>query len=380
MPATSPPNASTTHQTPNNEHENNTIVSLRGPCLENTHFIHIAIVTPTGTPLYTTGTPNRTTLLRSALKPIQALAILSTGASTKYSLTDADIALLCASHSSEPHHISRARSILARTGVHESVLTCGGHAAINPAVNREWVKCDFTPTGIHSNCSGKHAGMIAGALALGERAEGYQELEHPMQKRVGRLTEEMSACKPEEVAWAVDGCNLPAPALPLVGLARMFAGLAGARDGIGEGAGEEGGDEMNGQLSRIFDAMATYPELVGGQGRFCTEMMTAFRGLLVGKVGADGCYGIGIRASSLENGHGHGHGAMGIAVKIEDGNLDILYAAIPEILEQLGIGTPEMRRQLDGWRFPVMKNTAGVVIGRLEHRFKIRKVGESNDD
>ncbi|KAH9864059.1 hypothetical protein J1614_009992 [Plenodomus biglobosus] len=388
----------------NHTHNHNDIATFRGPCLENTHKIHIAVVSPPPSTLtHSTNDPQRPTLARSALKPIQALATLSTNAGTLFSLSPADLALLCASHSSEPRHIARARSILQRTGMPEAVLVCGWHAAVRPAgVNREVEGVDrgVQKTGIYNNCSGKHVGMVAGALALGQAPESYAEFGGAMQERVRSVVREVGCCGDEEVQWAVDGCNLPAPALPLVGLARMFAGVAAARDGVAEseGRGEAAGlrgemgdgargsgedcpaDERACHLAQIFDAMTSYPELVGGEGRFCTELMIAYEGLLIGKVGADGCYGIGIRASpcssSSGNGDVTGHGAMGIAVKIEDGNLDILYAAIPEILKQLDIGTPEMRRKLDTWRFPVMKNTAGVVSGRLEHRFKILKVGQ----
>lgn len=75
-------------------------------------------------------------------------------------------------------------------------------------------------------------------------------------------------------------------------------------------------------MSRIFHAMTRYPELVAGDERFCIVLMQAFQGAFIGKLGADG--------------------AMGISVKIEDGNVDILHPAVVKILEQLAIGTAEM--------------------------------------
>jgi L-asparaginase II len=158
-------------------------------------------------------------------------------------------------------------------------------------------------------------------------------------------------------------------------LGRIYAGFAAAADvvegGDGDGDGGGGGGLVSGRerdMGRIFQAMTRYPELVGGEGRFCTALMRVYQGMLIGKVGADGCYGVGIRASEDTRRLG-ADGAIGIAVKIEDGNREVLYSAVVEILAQLDIGTPEMRRELAKFHRPNIVNTAGVVTGSYTHRF-----------
>lgn len=353
------------------------VISLRGGCLENKHKIHAAVVDGDGKLLYSVGDPSRMTLARSAAKPFQTLAILETGAADKFHFDDEDVALVCASHSSEPRHITRAQAILKKAGMKEKHLTCGGHPAQNVAVDRAWIKADYVPTAIDNNCSGKHAGMVAGAVALGASVPDYYRPEHPLQQRVMRAVEEISGLGQEEVRWAVDGCNLPAPALPLTNLAIMFARLADARSELEKGSesllpARDVGEQRRRYLAWIHKSMSSYSGLVAGEGRFCTDLMTAFQGLLVGKVGADGCYGVGVRATSSTE-HGH-RSAIGIAVKVEDGNLDVLYAAVPEILEQMGIGTSDMRYQMEKWQHPPIKNTAGVVTGGFEHHFQLQRV------
>jgi L-asparaginase II len=99
-------------------------------------------------------------------------------------------------------------------------------------------------------------------------------------------------------------------------------------------------------------------------------LMNAFGGALVGKLGADGSYGIGVRASSQTAAHTakagaqSAQGALGIAVKIEDGNVGVLYAVVAEVLAQLDIGTAEQRAKLDSFHTPRMLNTMGVATGR----------------
>lgn len=351
------------------------VITDRAGVVENRHGVHAAIVDARGRLLFAVGDPARITLVRSAAKPAQALAIVETGALQKFNLDNADLALMCASHSSEDRHVTRARSILSKIRCREEDLQCGGHPAVSDAVNRSWIKADFTPTAVYSNCSGKHAGMLAGTKALGADVKTYHLPTNPMQVRVREAVDEICHLEANGSLWGTDGCNLPAPAFPLHCLARMYAVFA---DGASQA--ESGDFETTPRtqaLSRIFHAMSTYPELVAGEDRFCKVLMTAFQGLLIGKLGAAGCYGIGIKETERTRELG-ADGGLGIAVKIEDGNIEILYSAITEILEQLQLGEPEMRQQLSRFHRPDIKNTVGTVTGKTYHAFKVRAVDDSD--
>jgi L-asparaginase II len=330
----------------------------RGDLIENTHAAHVAVVDAEGRLIYAFGDPSRMTLARSAAKPAQALAVLETGALDRFGFDDADLALMCASHNSEPRHIERTRAMLAKAHVTEADLRCGGHAPLSDAVWKEWIRRDYTPTGVCSNCSGKHAGMLAGAQALGAAVIDYHLPEHPLQVRVKRTVAELCDLPEDGVQWATDGCNLPTPAFPLDRLARLFMKLANAEVEITPRAKA---------LARIYRAMTTYPELVAGNGRFCTALMQAFDGDLVGKVGADASYAIGVRATSTR-------GALGIAVKVEDGNTAVLYAIVAHVLAQLDIGQETQRAKLAGYGNPPMRNTMGIETGRLVVSMPLERV------
>jgi L-asparaginase II len=345
------------------------VVTDRNGIVENRHEIHAAVIDKSGKLLYAVGNPSRLTLARSAAKPSQALAILETGCFDKFGFENADLALMCASHSSEDRHITRTRTILARIQAEETDLRCGGHSALSEEVNRAWIKKDYLPTGVCNNCSGKHAGMLAGAKAIGADITDYHLPDHPMQLRVKRVFEELCGADAHGVKWGTDGCNLPAPALPLKVMGQVYADLAEAADSVEKGAYTL----RQSQQSQIFHAMSQHPEQVGGEGRFCTMLMTAFQGLLVGKIGADGCYGIGIRANDQTKRLG-ADGAVGIAVKVEDGNIPILYAVVAELLERLQIGTPEMRRQLESFHQLKVMNTMNIVTGHATFAFNVRAV------
>ncbi|OAA59455.1 L-asparaginase II [Cordyceps fumosorosea ARSEF 2679] len=350
--------------------DDNHVVIDRNGIIENRHQLHAVVVDSTGRVLLAVGDPDRVTLVRSAAKPAQAVAIVETGALECYSLDDADLALMCASHSSEERHVDRARRILAAAGNAEADLRCGGHPAILADRNAAWLRAGFDPTPVWSNCSGKHAGMLAAARAIGAGPSDYHLLSHPLQQRVRRVTEEIAGlpAPEQQIRWAVDGCNMPAPAYPLVRLATTYAAFADAADGD-----DEAPPARRRSMARVFRAMAAHPDMVAGEGRFCTELMRAFGGRVVGKVGADACYGVGVRAGEDTRRLG-AVGAVGIAAKVEDGNMDILYGAVAEILGRLEIGDAETRAALDGFHGVVVKNTVGVVTGRVSYPFKLQAV------
>ena len=321
----------------------------RGDEVENTHAAHVAVVDVEGRIVASFGDPSRMTLARSAAKPAQALAVVETGALERFGFDDADLALMCASHNSEPRHIERTRQMLAKAQASEADLRCGGHVPLSDAVWKEWIKRDFIPGAACSNCSGKHAGMLAGARAIGAAIADYHLPAHPLQIRVKHTMADVVDLPDDGVHWAIDGCNLPTPALALDRMARLYARLADA------GSGSRASPH-SAALARIYRAMTTYPELVAGEGRFCTRIMQAFKGALVAKVGADASYTIGVQRPE---------GVLGIAVKVEDGNTTVLYAIVVDVLLQLGIGTQAQHRELDIFHSPPMRNTVGIETGRL---------------
>lgn len=358
----------------------------RNGIIENRHYVHAAIVDAQGKLLFSLGDPSRVTLLRSCAKPVQTLAILEAGNPSQYD--QAEVALMCASHSSESFHVARVMKMLDRAGCNENDLRCGSHEPLDDRVKRKWARDDYYPTPATSNCSGKHAGMLLASRTLGLDVTDYHHLDHPLAVRVKMVTEELlnAGISNTQVLWGVDGCNLPAPAAPLQVPAAVYARFAQAKDICGK-EDDAQVDERTTLMARIFTAMYEHPEMVGGTDRFCTVLMRACKGRLIAKLGADGTYCVGVRASvsSPYNGsvtwQNAGPDAFGVAVKIEDGSTEALYTAVVEILVQLGVLPDQGEPWSDGDKYTALRpftkpdryNTNGDLAGASQCRFKLKQ-------
>jgi len=280
------------------------VESWRGTVLESRHRVHVAVVDATGRLVASAGDPDYRTFWRSAAKPFQALPLVEDGAVERFGLNRQDLALACASHSSDPAQVALVRDFLQRIGCSERDLMCGPHRPLSDAVATDYETRGVRLTAIYSNCSGKHTGMLALARVHGWPTEFYVRVEHPAQQRCLKSVSEYTDVPAAEVGVAVDGCGVACFALPLRNMALAYSRLDGP----------------------ILEAMTLHPELVAGEGRPCTEMMRAHPGRVVTKVGAEGVY------SALLVREG-----LGVSLKVEDGHSLASALAIAAVLAELGL-------------------------------------------
>jgi len=280
------------------------VESWRGPVLESRHTVHVAVVDGAGRLVASAGDPEYRTFWRSAAKPFQAVPLIEDGAVERFGLSRQDLALACASHSSEPAQVALVRDFLRRIGCTERDLLCGPHRPLSEAVARDYETRGVRLTAVYSNCSGKHTGMLALAKAHGWPTEFYARAEHPVQQRCLKSVSEYTDVPAEEIGVAVDGCGVACFALPLRNMALAYTRLDGP----------------------ILEAMMLHPELIAGEQRPCTELMRAHPGRVVTKVGAEGVY------SALLVREG-----LGVSLKVEDGHSLASALAIAAVLTELGL-------------------------------------------
>jgi L-asparaginase II len=302
--------------------------------VETRHRVHAAVVDAGGQVVAEAGDPGLVTFWRSGAKPFQALPLVADGVVGRFGMTVPELAISCASHSSEPAQVQLVRDLLAKIGCSERDLMCGPHPPLSPVVAQDYATRGLRLTAVYSNCSGKHAGMLALARHHGWPVEFYTRLEHPVQQRCLAEVSRWAGLPLESVGTAVDGCGVVCFALPLKNMAWAYAKL---------GKGEEGRGKS------IVEAMLRHPELIAGEGRPCTEMMRAHPGRVVAKVGAGGVYcGLLTREG------------WGIALKVEDGHGEAAVLAMVAILTELGL-----RPQPETLRSQPIVNTRGETVGEL---------------
>ncbi len=191
------------------------VEQVRGGVVEAWHDVHVAVVDGAGALVAGTGDPELVTFWRSAAKPFQALPLVEDGVVERFGLTTEELALACASHSSEPGQVARVRDLLAKIGCAERDLLCGPHPPLSEPVAQEYAKHGVRLTAVYSNCSGKHAGMLALARHHDWPTQFYTRLEHPVQQRCLAEVSRWTDVPAGAIKTAVDGCGVVCFGLPL---------------------------------------------------------------------------------------------------------------------------------------------------------------------
>jgi L-asparaginase II len=333
----------------------------RGNTVESVHFGALAVADSQGNLIASYGDPNTVTFLRSTAKPFQLLPFIEAGGAEHFQFTQQEIALMCASHSGTDQHVEVVSHIQQRVGITESSLMCGVHQPMHKQTAEEMLLRGETPTPNRHNCSGKHTGMLAFAKMRGEPLESYLEPNHPVQIRILNTFAEMCGLPAEEVQMGTDGCSAPNFAVPLYNAAWAWARLADPSS-LSPGRAKA--------IRKIVQAMMAHPDMVGGPGRFDTLLMQTLNGRVVSKGGAEGYEGMGILPGVL----GPGSGALGIALKISDGDGygRAVSAVSMEVLRQLGIFSPNELETLNPFRPKrAVQNWRGLVVGEMRPVFDL---------
>lgn len=247
----------------------------RGGLVESWHR-GIAVVTdPEGKTIVHKGNAKRLIYPRSAIKPLQTVAMVRAG----LDLTGKELAITSASHRSTPEHIAIVQGILAKAGLPENALLC--------------------PEGIQYNCSGKHAGFLYSCVKSGWSTADYLSVDNPIQKLVVEVLEEFGSER--ILKTAVDGCGAPLHAMTVEGIARSIG-------------------KFTKQETSLVDNLTANGWVISNHGVPDAVLLDSG---FIAKNGAEGVFVVGTRSG------------YGICIKIADGNLRAApLVAIKLMLEQ----------------------------------------------
>ena len=317
----------------------------RGSTIESQHRGSAVVVDPDGHVVASWGDPEALVFPRSAIKSVQAIPFMESGAVEAFGLGNKEIALACASHNGEPQHVEAIAAWLEKIGLEANDLECGTHWPFDREAARSLADSGSVPSTLHNNCSGKHAAMLTTALHMAEPTKGYVRLEHPCQQRVMGTLEFMCGLDFADIPRAIDGCAIPAFAIPLGNIALALARIAAP----------EALPEMRAKaVVRIRDAIAVEPYMVAGRNRYCSEVMAVTGKRVMVKTGAEGVFAAALPDLSL-----------GVALKCDDGATRASQAMMTAILVQLGALEEGMVDTLAHLMRVPLLNCNGTEIGEI---------------
>jgi L-asparaginase II len=297
---------------------------VRSGLIESTHSGSLILISPDGSDLLSLGDVDAEMYPRSAIKSLQAAAMVRHG----LTLNDEQLALVCASHGGTERHQEVALEILESVGLSESDLQNTPDRPIDQKARISWG--DKPATSLAANCSGKHSGMLATCVVNGWDIKTYREANHPLQIAIATEIKELIGQPASRVS--VDGCGAP-----LFSMSTRSIAVAARKMRI----------DSDPVFSKIINACLKHPEMILAEGAFDTRMMRAIPGLFV-KGGAES-----VMLASLADG-------SAIAWKIFDGSNRANGPLMKAALAKLGI-------TLEGEVVDVLGG--GTVVGELRASF-----------
>ncbi|MCT9082081.1 asparaginase [Streptomyces fulvoviolaceus] len=259
---------------------------IRGGVVEGIHYGSVVVLDTDGHVQLQIGDIEAAFYPRSALKPVQAVALVRAGLPLDGEL----LSLTAASHSGEERHLAGTRRILELAGLTEDHLRNVTDMPFDPVVRDNWIRESRPASRLAQNCSGKHAAMLYTCRLNGWSLDDYLDPGHPLQQAIAEIVEDLTGQRIAQVT--VDGCGAPLFSVSLHGLARAGARITTAPTGTPE--------------ARVADAMRDHAEMASGSGRDVAALMRAVPGLLA-KDGFEG-----VQVAALPDGRA-------VAVKIADG-------------------------------------------------------------
>lgn len=317
----------------------------RGDMIESRHRGRYVVIDADGGIVARGGDIEAPIFPRSAIKFLQGLPLVESGAADRLALSAPELAIACASHGGEQRHVDTVRGWLARAGLSGSDLECGAHMPSTASAAEILIREGRKPDALHNNCSGKHAGMVSTCQHLGDAIRGYIAPDHPQQRRVVAVFEAMLGLELAHAPRGVDGCGLPQIAIPLRALALGIARF---------GAPDKLAPVRAAACRRLGAAILAEPFMLAGTGRFCTRAIEACAGKAIIKTGAEGVYVAAIPAKGI-----------GIALKIDDGAARAAEVAMGRLLLAHADLAASSRAAIEAMVAPTIANAAGRIVGGI---------------
>ena len=312
----------------------------RGKQIESTHKIHAVVLDKQHKVIFSSGDPDYITCIRSSFKPFQAYPTIHYKGHLKYKLSNAEIALLCASHNGEPRHIKTAKKMLKKISVLPKQLECGRHLPNHNITRKQIIQNKNKLQTIHNNCSGKHIGMLATAKILKTTLKNYILPNHPIQKEIIQALYKNHSLKP--LSLGIDGCGAPAPFFKIRDIAKIYMDF---------------GEGIKAEYHTLYQAIVQHPYMIAGKGRFDSFFTQLMKGKGISKGGGEGVLGLYVKTKK--------YGPIALGLKVADGNHRARAIAVTHILHQIQALPKNKQRVLQQFCQTTRINHAHRKIGHI---------------
>lgn len=326
--------------------------------VESWHAGCIVATDTTGRVLAYAGDPEIPVFWRSTAKLHQALPLLIAGGTSRFDLNDEQLAVICSSHHGDQRQVACVRSILRQIGSSPEALRCGIHEPWSAEAAKALIRAGESPTPLHHMCSGNHAGLIGLAKLLGANPADYDLPANTAQQSAIAMIARFIDRAPQDIQLGMDGCGIPAYCTPLRLLALAFARWLNVP--------ADWPLEIKSATAHLHQAIVRNPEMLSAAGEIDAELVRAFAGDAICKLGAEGMCAAAFRPSTRwPNG-------LGLAIKVADGlGNRARDVALDECIQKLELGSPQQRAAFSRFVSREIKTRRGEVVGEISPAFRL---------
>ena len=323
--------------------ENLEVFVQRGKIIESVHKAKCLVKDSKLRILFSTNHDDNYIFPRSSIKIFQALPLIISEAHTKFNLNQEKLAIACSSHIGEKRHLRIVNDWISKLGLKNSILKCGIHLPIDGKSSQNLLLQGKLPTELHNNCSGKHLGMVSGCIANKFSIKNYIDFNHPYQKLIRNSLEFFAESKINKNQVGIDGCSAPQYAFKMENLADSMVRLVDKKNNI-----------YFKHTDLLLSSISKYPYLIGGSGRFDSQIIEITKGRLFCKGGAEGVLLFSDRIKKI-----------GGVIKIIDGNERAIPLIAIKIFNKLKLLNQNEISKLKNYNNNKIFNHADIETGKF---------------
>jgi len=314
---------------------------LRGPVVESFHLGYACVTDENGKELFSAGNPDTPVFTQETAAPFKTITLLKEKADEKFNLTDEELAVTCATHSGKNEHSEKIHSLLKKIEFSINDLSCEIQNPEDSATFEKMTIQGRRPSQLHNIYSGLHAGSAVLAKSIDEDPKDYSRAISSIHTK--NLATIRKYSEYDKVLTENDNSGLDTYFLPLKHITKMYNKLI------------TGADEY---LTKVFQVITEYPEMIAGDGKFDTEFIKLMKGNGMVKSGTNGLVALCIKPPKSN--------AVNLVVKAIDGNTKAAISMALEILHHLKVLDSKKLDKLKAFHKPIFKDVMGNKVAEMK--------------